>query len=70
MGLDPAEANRRLGLTRGGLGGLAYWVAALRECFEEAGILLARRAADGEAIDVSRNRDGAIRTIPWNIGAY
>jgi 8-oxo-dGTP pyrophosphatase MutT (NUDIX family) len=53
VGLDAAEANRRLGLTRGGLGGLAYWVAALRECFEEAGILLARRAGDGEAIDVS-----------------
>jgi 8-oxo-dGTP pyrophosphatase MutT (NUDIX family) len=26
-------------------GGLAYWVAAIRECFEEAGVLLAR---DGE----------------------
>jgi 8-oxo-dGTP pyrophosphatase MutT (NUDIX family) len=27
-------------------GGLAYWVAAVRECFEEAGVLLAR-PADG-----------------------
>jgi 8-oxo-dGTP pyrophosphatase MutT (NUDIX family) len=25
-------------------GGLAYWIAAIRECFEEAGVLLARRA--------------------------
>ncbi len=50
VGLDAAEANRRLGVSHGGL---AYWVAALRECFEEAGILLARRASDGEAIDVS-----------------
>ena len=24
-------------------GGLAYWIAAIRECFEEAGVLLARR---------------------------
>jgi 8-oxo-dGTP pyrophosphatase MutT (NUDIX family) len=30
-------------------GGLAYWIAAIRECFEEAGVLLARRA-DGEVI--------------------
>jgi 8-oxo-dGTP pyrophosphatase MutT (NUDIX family) len=50
VGLTAAEADRRLGVTGGGL---AYWVAALRECFEEAGILLARRAGDGEAIDVS-----------------
>ena len=49
-GLDTAEANRRLGLEAGGL---AYWVAALRECFEEAGILLARRLSDGAAIDTS-----------------
>ena len=27
-------------------GGLAYYVAAVRECFEEAGVLLARGAAD------------------------
>ena len=25
-------------------GGLAYWVSALRECFEEAGVLIATRA--------------------------
>lgn len=37
-GLTEAEANRRLGVDAGGL---AYWVAAVRECFEEAGILLA-----------------------------
>ncbi|MEZ5232572.1 MAG: hypothetical protein R2749_07665 [Acidimicrobiales bacterium] len=50
VGLDDAEANRRLGVERGGL---AFWVAALRECFEEAGILLARRRADGAPIDVT-----------------
>ena len=38
VGVSEAEANERLGI---GSGALAYWVAALRECFEEAGILLA-----------------------------
>ena len=33
-----AEASAMLGV---GSGGLAFWVAALRECFEEAGVLLA-----------------------------
>ena len=37
-GLDDAEASRMLGLERDGL---AYWTAAVRECFEEAGLLLA-----------------------------
>ena len=37
-GLDDADASRRLGISSGGL---AYWVAAIRESFEEAGILLA-----------------------------
>jgi 8-oxo-dGTP pyrophosphatase MutT (NUDIX family) len=38
-GLTDAEASARLGIAEGGL---AYWVAAVRECFEEAGVLLAR----------------------------
>lgn len=37
-GLDDAEASARLGIDGGGL---AFWVAAVRECFEEAGVLLA-----------------------------
>jgi len=37
-GLDEARASARLGLSAGGL---AYWVAAARESFEESGILLA-----------------------------
>ena len=36
-GLDDAQASARLGLPSGGL---AYWFAAARECFEESGILL------------------------------
>lgn len=37
-GLDDVEASAQLGIEAGGL---AYWVAAVRECFEEAGVLLA-----------------------------
>ncbi len=38
-GLSDAQASARLGVEAGGL---AYWIAAVRECFEEGGILLAR----------------------------
>lgn len=37
-GLDDTTASAILGVDAGGL---AFWVAAVRECFEEAGILLA-----------------------------
>ena len=47
-GLDDADASRQLGLESGGL---AYWVASIRECFEEAGILLAARR-DGRPLDL------------------
>src|SRR5262245_31315466 len=46
-GLDDATASARLGLEHGGL---AYWVAAVRECFEEAGVLLARRRDGGPLV--------------------
>ena len=36
-GLDDASASKKLGLKNGGL---AYWVACIRECFEEVGIFL------------------------------
>jgi 8-oxo-dGTP pyrophosphatase MutT (NUDIX family) len=42
-GLTDAEASARLGIERGGL---AWWCAAARECFEEAGILMAGDAPD------------------------
>ncbi len=38
VGLDDSQASSRLHLDRGGL---AYFVAAIRECYEEAGVLLA-----------------------------
>ena len=44
VGRDDAAASRALGIERGGL---AYWVAAIREAFEEAGILLAYDAGGG-----------------------
>ena len=44
VGADDAAASAELGLTDGGL---VRRVAAVRECFEEAGILLARDRATG-----------------------
>ena len=38
LGRTDAEASTRLEIDKGGL---AYWVAAVRECFEESGLLLA-----------------------------
>ncbi len=52
-GLTDAEASRLLQVPSGGL---AFWVAAVRECFEEAGVLLARREGD----DVVRFDDPAV----------
>jgi 8-oxo-dGTP pyrophosphatase MutT (NUDIX family) len=51
-GIDDATASALLGLDRGGL---AYWIAAIRECFEEAGLLL---AAEGslEGVDLGSLR--------------
>ena len=41
-----AEASAMLGVESGGL---AFWVAALRECFEEAGVLLAYQGEKASA---------------------
>jgi glyoxylase-like metal-dependent hydrolase (beta-lactamase superfamily II)/8-oxo-dGTP pyrophosphatase MutT (NUDIX family) len=49
-GIGDAQASERLGIESGGL---AYWVAAIRECFEEAGILLAE-SEEGRALDARR----------------
>ena len=48
-GLDDSSASAILGIETGGL---AYWVAAIRENFEEVGLLLGRRR-DGLAINHS-----------------
>ena len=48
LGQDDAQASARLGL---GDGGLNYFVAALRECFEEVGLLFVCRP-DGSPADL------------------
>ena len=48
--LTDIAASRALGLADGGI---AYWVAALRETFEEAGVLLARPRGVDTLIDLS-----------------
>ena len=58
-GLDDAEASRRLGLANGGLD---YYVAAIRECFEESGLLFARADAP-ELVDLDGS--DAVRLAPW-----
>jgi len=58
-GLDDAGASLRLGLSSGGLD---YYVAAVRECFEESGLLFAR--ADNEAL-VDLDGADAARLGPW-----
>jgi len=57
-GLDDETASRRLGVP---VHGLAYWIAAIRESFEEAGLLLARAATGqpvgrAQAAELSRHR--------------
>jgi len=49
-GRSDAESSAELGLESGGI---AYWVAVLRETFEEAGVLIARHQSTGEIIDFS-----------------
>jgi len=45
-GLDADDADRLLGVDAGGR---AYWLTAVRECIEEAGVVLAR-GPDGELV--------------------
>lgn len=56
-GRTDVEASRRLGIDRGGL---AYWVAAIRESFEEAGLLLAYDR-HGDVVDL----DDAASVARW-----
>ena len=54
-GPDDSIASATLGLESGGL---SYWVACIRECFEEAGVLL----ATGPDTDTLRFRSPRVRT--------
>ncbi|MEO6364287.1 MAG: NUDIX domain-containing protein, partial [Caldimonas sp.] len=58
-GLDDAAASARLGLAAGGLD---FFVAAVRECFEESGLLFARDAS-GQWVDLDAVDAG--RLGPW-----
>jgi 8-oxo-dGTP pyrophosphatase MutT (NUDIX family) len=42
-GVDDASANHQTSVKTGGLG---FWVAVIRECFEECGVLIARSVAN------------------------
>ena len=53
LGPDDATASLALGLAQGGLD---YWVAALRETFEEVGLLLADRAFEPALVQPWRDR--------------
>ena len=53
LGQDDAQASARLGLRDGGLN---YFVAALRECFEEVGLLFVCRP-DGSPADLAAHAD-------------
>lgn len=57
---DPAEAARVLGLAEGPRAALGYWIGAIRETFEEAGVLLAY-GPDGRPARVADPRFGGYR---------
>lgn len=60
-GLTEQDASRRLGLVRGAEpAAMAYYLAAVREAFEETGLLVAR--GDGGAPPESAADDPAMRT--------
>ncbi len=62
--LTDTAASTALGLGRGGL---AFWVAALRETFEEAGILLAHPVGGHQLVDLSAPTTEA-RFARWRDG--
>ena len=64
VGLDDQAASVDQGIARGGL---AFRVAALRECFEEAGILIARHAKTGRPAEHDTALDAARAAL--NAGA-
>ena len=65
-----SEASARLGI---GEGGLRYWVAVARECFEECGVLLARNSsgaisfADEQRIELQSQRQRLLQgELAWH----
>ena len=62
-GLDDAQASTRMGLPSGGL---AYWIAAARECFEESGILL---VFDSKDLPIDPRRAGNLEPFRNELNA-
>jgi glyoxylase-like metal-dependent hydrolase (beta-lactamase superfamily II)/8-oxo-dGTP pyrophosphatase MutT (NUDIX family) len=62
-GLDDAQASARMGLAAGGL---AYWIAAARECFEESGILL---VFDPKDLPIDPRRAGNLEPFRTELNA-
>jgi 8-oxo-dGTP pyrophosphatase MutT (NUDIX family) len=62
LGLTEAQADQRLGLAGGALG---YYVAAVRECFEEAGVLLACDANGHPVLPARAEQLMQYRTSPF-----
>jgi 8-oxo-dGTP pyrophosphatase MutT (NUDIX family) len=58
---DDGQASAMLGVASGGLD---HWVAAIRECFEEAGILLAVDGA-GHPVSLDGERGEQIAALRW-----
>ena len=53
IGIDDELASKMLNIQAGGT---SYWIGSLRECFEEAGILLAQNA-NGEDVDINESAE-------------
>jgi glyoxylase-like metal-dependent hydrolase (beta-lactamase superfamily II)/8-oxo-dGTP pyrophosphatase MutT (NUDIX family) len=62
LGLTPRQADLRLNLPEGAL---SYWVAAVRECYEESGILLAADSS-GRTLPAARVAELAARREALN----
>ena len=56
FGLDDREASKKLDMKKGGI---HYWIACIRECFEESGILLAYRK-NGELLSDTSDEENKI----------
>ena len=56
FGLDDKDASTKLGVQEGGI---HYWIACIRECFEESGILLAYRA-NGELVSDTSDEESKL----------
>ena len=62
-----AEASATLGVAQGGL---SFWVAAVRECFEEAGVVLAYPPTAGEGIGSSDMLDASDPAVRERFAAH